>query len=208
MIEQRSEGWREQRAGKITASGFADAIAMHKKQPDKSTEAREKYKRTIVAEILSGIPKHEISSKSLSWGTEAEQFAREAYELETGLIVTQSGFVTHYQYEFIGCSPDGLVGNDGGIEMKCPHDEQVHINTWLEGMPEDHVAQVQGCMMVTGRHWWDFISYDPRQAEKFRLYVQRIPRDDKYINEMLLPGLLKFWAEVQQMVRAIEEKAA
>jgi predicted phage-related endonuclease len=208
MIDQRTEEWRSQRAGKITASGFADAIAMNKKKPTEPTAARMTYMRTIVAEILSGRPKHEITSKSLSWGTEAEEFARQAYELETGLVVVQSEFVTHYDYDFIGASPDGLIGTDGGIEMKSPHDEQVHIGTWLNGMPDDHIAQVQGNMMVTGRQWWDFVSYDPRQAEKYQLYIQRIARDDTYINETLLPGLLKFWAEVQQMLKRIQDRAA
>lgn len=207
-IEQRSEGWREARAGKITASCFADAIAMNKTKPGKSTATRDTYMRKVVAEILSGRPNHEISSKSLAWGTEAERFAREAYELETGLVVVESEFVTHYEYPFIGASPDGLVGNDGGLEMKSPHDEQVHIGTWLHGMPEDHIPQVQGNMMVTGRSWWDFVSYDPRQSEKYQLYVQRIHRDDEYISKTLLPSLLDFWADVQRMVKTIQDKAA
>lgn len=207
MIEQRSEGWFEQRMGKITASRFADAIATSKRD-GKPTAARQTYMRTLVAEILSGRPKHSVSSQAMTWGTEAEQFAREAYELETGLVVVEAGFTTHYAYDFIGGSPDGLVGNDGLIEIKCPHDEQVHIGTLLEGMPADHMPQVQGNLMVTGRSWLDFISFDPRQSEPYRLYVQRIERDDKYINETLLPGLLSFWGEVQQMVKAIQEKAA
>lgn len=208
MIDQRSEGWRAARAGKITASCFADAIAMNKKQPGKSTATRDTYMRTLVAEILSGRPKHEISSKSMAWGTEAEDFARKAYEIETGLVVVESEFLTHHQYPFIGASPDGLVGDSGGLEMKSPHDEQVHIGTWLYGMPEDHIPQVQGNMMVTGRLWWDFCSYDPRQAEPYRLYVQRIKRDDEYIEKTLLPGLLAFWCDVQRMVVTIQEKAA
>ena len=207
MIDQRSDAWFQQRSGRITASRFADAIAMNKKtgQP---TAARQTYMRTVVAEILSGRPKHSISSQALSWGTEAEQFAREAYELETGLVVAESGFVVHYEFDFIGGSPDGLVGADGIIEVKCPHDEQVHIGTWLDGMPADHIPQVQGNLMVTGRAFCDFISFDPRQAEPYRLYVQRIERDDKYISETLLPGLLDFWADVQRMVKTIQDKAA
>lgn len=207
MIEQRTDEWRSQRAGRITASGFADAIAMNKRKPTEPTEARNKYLRTIVAEILSGRPKHEISSKSLSWGTEAEEFARQEYELETGAIVVPSEFLTHPKYDFIGASPDGLVGDDGGIEMKCPHDEQVHICTLLDGMPEEHKAQVQGNMMVTGRKWWDFISYDPRQADDYKIYIQRIERDDKYIDETLLPGLLSFWDDVQSTLQRIKRAA-
>lgn len=206
MIDQRTDEWRNQRAGRITASGFADAIAMNKKKPTEPTAARTTYMRSIVAEILSGRPKHEISSKSLSWGTEAEVIARRAYELETGRIVNESEFLVHPLHDFIGASPDGLIDDDGGLEMKCPHDEQVHISTILDGMPADHMAQVQGNMMVTGRKWWDFVSFDPRQAEPYQLYIQRIPRDDKYIDEILLPGLLKFWDDLQVMLNKIKER--
>lgn len=222
MIEQRTDDWRSQRAGKITASRFTDAIStktvivqkeskkegIPKITAQEPTAARNTYMRTVVAEILSGRPKHEISSKSLSWGSEAEVFARKAYEIKTGLVVVESGFLLHPVYEFIGCSPDGLVGLDGGVEMKSPHDEQVHINTLLSGMPDEHMGQVQGCMAVTSRKWWDFISYDPRQAEKYRLYVQRIYRDDQYIDGVLMPGLLKFWDEVQEMIRQIDRRIA
>lgn len=205
-IEQRSEEWFAQRAGKITASRFADAIAMSKRKAGEPTEARSKYMRELVAEILMCAPKHSVSSQSMRWGTEVETFARESYELEHGVLVKESGFLLHPTCDFIGASPDGLVGEDGGIEMKCPHDEQVHISTWLDGMPEAHIGQVQGCMLVTGRKWWDFISYDPRQSEPFRLYVQRIPRDDAYIDTVLFPGLLQFWAEVQSMVDCLRRK--
>lgn len=222
MIEQRTDGWREARAGRITASCFADAISMktvvvqkeNKKEGKEKitklepTAARTTYMRTLVAEILSGRPKHEISSKSLSWGTEAEVFARQAYELETGLIVVQSEFVTHPEHDFIGASPDGLIDAVGGLEMKCPHDEQVHIGTILEGMPAEHIPQVQGNMMVTGREWWDFVSYDPRQSEPYRLYIQRIERNDEYIDQTLLPGLLRFWDDAQAMVEQIKRRVA
>lgn len=206
-IEQQTEAWFEQRSGRITASRFADAIAVNKKtgQP---TAARQTYMRTVVAEILSGRPKHSISSQALSWGNEAEKFARDAYETETGLVVAKSGFVMHYEFDFIGGSPDGLVGNDGLIEIKCPHDEQVHIGTILEGMPAEHIPQVQGNLMVTGRAWLDFISYDPRQSEPYRLYIQRIERDDEYIDQTLLPGLLRFWDDVQAMVEQIKRRVA
>ena len=204
---QHSDEWFSARAGRITASRFADAIAMNKKT-GASTATRDTYMRTVVAEILSGRPKHSISSQSLTWGTEAEQFARQAYELESGLVVTECGFIPHYEFDFIGGSPDGLVGNDGLIEVKCPHDEQVHIGTWLNGMPDDHMPQVQGNLMVTGRAWCDFISFDPRQAPKYQLYVQRIERDAEYIEKTLLPGLLAFWGEVQGMIQRIEKRAA
>jgi hypothetical protein len=219
MIEQRSAEWFAERAGCITASNFSDAIAMKEVVVQReskgtqritkmvSTEARNTYMRKVVAEILSGKPNHSVSSRSMSWGADMEDFAEEAYELHTGNIVTAAPFMRHPAYQFLGASPDGLIGKDGGKEMKCPYDEQVHIRTWLEGMPDDHIDQVQGGMLVTVRKWWDFVSYHPEQAPPFRLFIQRIERDDAYINTVLLPGLLQFWAEVNQMVEIIKQKA-
>lgn len=223
VIEQRTDEWRMQRAGKLTASRFIDAIAMTRPEPGEvfksgprkgqlklpeSLAPREKYKREVAFERLAGMPRHEIGGQALRHGTEVEPFAGEAYELHTGNIVTKAEFVCHPQYPFIGASPDFLVDLDGGGEMKCPLDEAVHIGTWLDGVPEDHLPQIQGGMLVTGRHWWDFVSYDPRQCEKLRLYVQRIHRDDAYINGILLPGLLQFNAEVEQLIAELQRRAA
>ena len=207
MIDQRTDGWHMQRAGKITASRFSDAISMKLvgREPNKqlvSTDARNTYMREIVSAILSGSPKPEINSSSLQWGRDVEPFAREAYEFQTGNLVNESGFVSHKDHGFIGCSPDGLVGSFGGVEIKCPKDPQIHIKTMLEGMPADHTGQVQGCMFVTGRDWWDFVSYDPRQRDGYRLYVQRIYRDDEYIKN-LERGLIDFWSYVQESLQKI-----
>lgn len=210
MIEQRTTDWHMQRCAKITASRFADALAFTKGSKNvapKPLECRNKYARELAFEILSGSPVHSISSKSMQWGTEAEVLAREAYELQTGAIVIESEFVSHPDYPYIGASPDGLIGKDGGMEIKSPHDEAVHIRTWQEGMPEEHLAQVQGNLFVTGRQWWDFVSYDPRQAEPYRLYIQRIQRDEEYI-EQLKTGLLAFWTDVQKIVSELKQKAA
>jgi putative phage-type endonuclease len=206
QIEQRTEQWFAQRAGKATASRFIDVVSLTK--AGKPTAGRERYMREIVFERLSGTPKHSVGALSLKWGTDVEQFAREAYEVESGDVVSETGFVTHPDYPFIGGSCDGLIGDDGIIEIKCPHDEQVHIETWLNGMSPDHRPQVQGNLLVTGRKYAVFISYDPRQNERFRLYHQRIERDDAYIDGVLLPGLLQFNAEVEQMIAELNRRAA
>jgi predicted phage-related endonuclease len=206
IVEQRSDEWRIARAGKLTASRFSDVVDITK--AGKPTAARGKYMREIVFERISQAPRHEVGGHALRWGSDVESFAREAFELETGLIVLPGQFVTHPEHPFIGCSPDGLIGSDGGYESKCPMDEAVHINTWLCGMPDEHKPQVQGCMFVTGRKWWEFVSYDPRVAERFRLYHQRIERDDAYITGVLLPGLLQFEKEVQVMMAELEARAA
>ena len=223
VIEQRTDEWRRKRAGKLTASRFADAISftggepgdVYKTGPKKglpkprqSTAARERYMREIVFERLTETPTHEVGGRATQWGTEVEPYGREAVELETGLFVTPAEFVTHPDYPFIGASPDGLIGADAGYESKCPMDEAVHINTLLNGMPDDHVPQVQGGMLVTGRTRWLFVSYDPRMSEPYRLFMQWIVRDDEYINGVLLPGLLQFEAEVQHMIKRLKERAA
>ena len=202
---QRSEQWKLERAGKLTASVFADVIATTRK--GEPTAEYNKLLRLKAFERLAGIPRHEMNGKALAWGSDLEEAAVEAYEIETGNIVEPSGFVLHPDYEFIGCSPDGLVGEHGGIEIKCPHDEQIHIQTWLDGMCSGHMAQVQGNMLVTGRLWWDFISYDPRQAPELRLYIQRIPRDEAYCQK-LRAALLEFEDKLGEMVNTLRKKAA
>lgn len=206
VIEQRSEAWRLERAGKLTASRFHDILAV--KKDGKPTAAREKCKREIVFERLAATARHEIGGQALRWGTDVELYGKEAFQLETGLMLVESPFLTHPQYPFIGCSPDALIGTDGGYESKCPMDEGVHIETWLTGMPEEHVPQVQGSMFVTGRQWWEFISFDPRMAARFQLYHQRIERDETYINTVLKPGLLQFEKEIVAMMKLLEAKAA
>lgn len=203
--EQKTDEWRQQRAGKLTASRFVDVIA--RTRDGKPTAARAKYLREIVFERLAGVAKHEVSSKSLAWGTDVEPFQREAFELETGLVVRESGFVLHPVYPFIGASPDGLIDPDGGLEMKSPHDEAVHVQTLLDGMPDEHIPQLQGNMAVTGRSWWYFTSYDPRQAPGLRLFVQRVPRDEKFI-ACLISELRGFHEEAEAMVKQLKRRAA
>lgn len=206
MSEQRSEEWFAARAGKITASRFVDVVAVGR--DGKPLKARQDYMLQLAFERTAGNAKQSVSSKAMSWGTDVERFAREAYELDRGVLVTDSGFATHPDHDFIGASSDGWVLADGLIEIKCPHDERVHVRTWLEGMPAGHIPQVQGNLLVTGRQWADFISYDPRAGERWRLYVERVKRDAAYIDNILLPALLRFESELQEMVRTLEERAA
>jgi hypothetical protein len=225
-IIQRSPEWVAARWQKITASRFADAVSFKEKTtkaavpaaPTKgreaaprefilvSSDARNTYMRQLVAELLAEVPREPVSSKSMSWGADAEAPAFEAWELETGIDLLPGGFFTHPDYPFIGASPDGLIRADGGLELKSPYDPQVHIRTWDEGMPDDHMPQVQGGIFCAKRSYWEFCSFDPRAKNKFQLYRQRIDRDSAYIKK-LETDLLQFWAEVQAMVKRIEEKA-
>ncbi|MBC7622327.1 MAG: YqaJ viral recombinase family protein, partial [Aeromicrobium sp.] len=123
-------------------------------------------------------------------------FAANLYTVETGLLVESVGFRRHRTIPFVGASADGLVGTNGGIEIKSPFNSGVHKRTWLNGMPAEHMPQVQGVMWVLELDWLDFISFDPRMPDDLRLYVQRIVRDDDYI-ENLKSKVTAFLSDVQ-----------
>lgn len=205
MIErqsnQGSSDWLRARAGCATASCFADILAVSKRD-GKPLKAREDYLMKLVVERITGEPTESASSFAMAWGTEAEPFARAEYELVTGNIVTEVGFVKHAKHMWVGASSDGLIGKVGGIEIKCPHNSGVHLQTWADGMPEHHLPQVMGQMWILGLEWTDFCSYDPRMqtgGEHLKLYRQRIERDQKYIDS-LEDQVLQFLAEVQVKV--------
>jgi putative phage-type endonuclease len=178
MIEQRTPEWLAARCGKWTGSKFVDVMAK------KTTQAYQKLIWSVVAERVSGTAADNVSGYALAWGTEVEPFAREAYELATGNIVEEFGFLQHPEYPFAGASPDGLIGIDGGLELKCPWSSAVHLERFLSGVPAEYIPQIQGCMWVTGRQWWDFASFDPRMPEKHRLLVIRVNRDDEFISRL------------------------
>jgi len=202
MIEQGSLGWHEARSGSATASRFADIIAVSKLTGE-PLKARTDYMWQLVTERLYRSPTEAFTSGPTEWGKKLEPFARQAYEVETGNIVIASEFVSHPRIEFCGSSPDGLIIPGGGIEIKCPKDRRVHMQTWRYGMPLDHMPQVQGNIWVNGLDWLDFISYDPRAPEDFRLYVQRIMREDKYILA-LESHVVQFLAEVKKLLEQID----
>jgi len=210
---QRSEDWYAARLGKATASRFKDAIAT-KKQTEKQKkdnlpgdpmQAQLDYLTELVVERLTQAPIQRYTTAAMTWGTEQEPAARAAYERVTGRIVEETGFVCHDTL-MAGCSPDGLVDWDGLIEIKCPWNTANHIETLLNGMPADHIPQVQGQMWITGREWCDFVSYDPRMPEALQLHVQRIQRDEAFIAD-LERRVTSFLAEVGNQVEALRRLA-
>lgn len=179
MLRTEQEAWRRERAGYVSASRFGDVIAFGKNgQPLK---ARQDYLAEIVTERLTGEPYSMILAPSLGWGNDVEPYAKIAYQVETGNVIEDVQLVKHPDIAWVACTPDGLIDNDGGYESKCPASSMVHLQTWLNGMPTEHQPQVQGGMWITGRKWWEFVSYDPRMPRNIRLYRQRIARDDTYI---------------------------
>jgi putative phage-type endonuclease len=199
---QRSEDWYAARLGKATASRFKDAIAVLKSGAP--AQAQRDYVTELVVERLTGQRVQKYVTAAMQWG-DHEPEARAAYERITGRIVEETGFVAHDTL-MAGCSPDGLVDWDGLIEIKCPWNTANHIETLLNGMPTEHIPQVQGQMWITGREWCDFVSYDPRMPEALQLHVQRIQRDEAFIAD-LERRVTSFLAEVGTQVEALRRLA-
>ena len=200
---QRSDDWYAARCGKATASRFKDVMARLKN--GNPAADRQKYLTELVVERLTGQPVPAYENAAMRWGTEQEAAARAAYEQRTGVAVEETGFIAH-DVLMAGCSPDGLVDWDGLIEIKCPYNSAVHIETLLNGMPAEHTAQVQGQMWITGREWCDFVSFDPRMPEPLQLYVQRIHADPKAIADLAF-GVSAFLKEVGAQVEALRRLA-
>lgn len=196
MIEQGSPEWFAQRLGKVTASRVADIMAKTKTGVSAS---RGNYLAQLVAERLTGQATDTFKSGAMQHGTETEPMARMAYETETGQMVTEVAMITHPTIEMAGASPDGLVGEDGLVEIKCPN-TSTHIATLLaDKVPSGYMAQMQWQMACTGRAWCDFVSFDPRMPEDMQLFIKRVPRDESLIAEYE-EEVVKFLAEVQETV--------
>lgn len=217
MIDQRSEEWFAERAGKITASRMHDVMLPRDREPFKSgprkgqpkpaPKALMDYAYQLAAERLTGRPRKQVKAAALQWGQDVEPAAVSAYQAETGEIVELCGFIQHPAHDFIGASPDFLVGDDGGGEIKSPESSEVHLETLLVGLPPEHIEQIQGGLWVTGRQWWDFVSFHPDFPDDLRIYIQRVPRDNAYITR-LESACLQMEADVQEILSQLNKKAA
>lgn len=198
MTEQRTEEWFAARLGKVTASRIKDVMA------GKTTAARRNYIAQLVAERLTNKAPESFTNAAMQWGTDQEPFARAAYEARTGVLVDETGLVDHPVIPNSGASPDGLVGDDGLVEIKCPN-TATHMETLLTRTPDsDYIGQMQWQMACTGRKWCDFVSYDPRMPENLQLCVIRVNRDDKKIGE-IEKEIIKFLAEVDEKLSKLKE---
>jgi putative phage-type endonuclease len=205
MIEQGSPEWFAQRCGKATASKIADIIATTKSGPSAS---RKNYLAQLVAERLTGTVAESYTNGAMQWGTDKEPEARAAYAFlhADGIAVTEAEFTVHPIITDSGASPDGLVGPDGLLEIKCPN-TATHIDTILSGkIDAKYITQMQWQMACTGRDWCDFVSYDPRMPEHLAIWVKRVHRDHVAIAE-LEAAVDTFLAEVAATVRALEAYA-
>lgn len=180
-IIQGSPEWHALRLGKVTASRVADVIAKTKSGPSAS---RASYMAELIAERLTGVSADRFTNAAMQHGTEYEPEAREAYEFYADAAVEQVAFVVHPHMSLAGASPDGLVGPDGLVEIKCPS-TATHLDTLLNGtIAGKYITQMQFQMACTGRAWCDFVSYDPRMPEHMRIWIKRVPRDAAAIDDM------------------------
>jgi putative phage-type endonuclease len=177
-IEQRTAEWHQQRLGKVTASRVADATA---KTKTGWGAARGNYLVELIVERLTGLPADRFTSAAMEWGTAVEPQARAAYAAYMACDVGELGFIDHPTVPMSGASPDGVVGLDGLLEIKCPN-TATHIDTLLgEPIDKKYIAQMQWQMACTGRNCCDFVSYDPRLPAELQLFVQPVKRDDAMI---------------------------
>lgn len=181
MMEQRTDEWFAARLGKVTASRVGDVMA--KTKTGYST-SRANYMAQLVVERMTGKVAESYSNAAMQWGTDTEPLARAAYESQAQVLVDEIGFVDHPTITMSGASPDGLVGQDGLIEIKCPN-TSTHIDTLLAGtIKSDYQLQMLWQMACTGRQWCDFVSYDPRMPDDLQLRVIRVTRDNQRIAQI------------------------
>jgi len=181
-MDQRTDEWYAARLGKVTASRISDVLSKGKTGESASKAT---YRAELIAERLTRERAQNFVSAAMIWGNEYEPMARSAYELETGLIVTEVGFIDHPTVPMSGASPDGLVGDDGLVEIKCPG-TKTHIDLLLNKIvPSKYIAQMQWQMACSGRAWADFVSFDPRMPEHLMIEVIRVARDQSFIDECI-----------------------
>lgn len=190
--EQGSVEWLSLRLGKITASRVKDVLTKGRgTSPSKTAES---YMMELIAEILTGNSKPFFENDAMRWGTETEPQARAMYAVNNDFVdVKEVAFVEHN--EQVGISPDGLIGDDGLLEIKCPNTTTQLKRALSDDYSADYKAQIQMQLWVTEREWCDFLSFDPRLECEAGYLQQRVFRDEEYIEEMKV----KVYAFVEKM---------
>jgi putative phage-type endonuclease len=199
MMDQGSESWFQVRIGKVTASRVADVIA---KTKTGYSASRDNYMAQLICERLTGLKGESFTNAAMQHGTDTEPLARAAYEALKDVLVDEVGFVPHPTIQMAGASPDGLVGEDGLIEIKCPN-TATHIDTLLsETVPSKYFTQMQFQLSCTGRKYCDFVSFDNRLPPELQLFVKRVPRDEVFIR-LIEAEIVQFIAELDDKINKL-----
>ena len=200
---QRSMAWFQAHCGIVTASSMAAVMGFTQK--GEPTEKRKTYFRQKLAELLTGIAiQDNYVSREMLEGIEKEPLGIAAYESQEGVMVEAIGFALHDEIARLGCSPDGLVGNDGGIEGKCPK-PGTHLQYVLDGrIPEIYLPQIHTEVFVTGRKWWDFFTFCPEVPKPLQLMVIRYERSQKDM-DLIAEHAQRFNGEIDAAVERLRK---
>jgi hypothetical protein len=173
--EQGSDAWLQSRLGRPTASNFGKLITT----TGKASTSAEAYINELIAQRITGEIPEFFKSEAMQRGNDLEASAKALYEFTRDVEVVEVGLCLHDEFD-CGASPDGLVGDDGGLEIKCPL-PHTHVSYLRDGnIPSKYIPQVQGCLWITGREWWDFMSYHPAMED----LIVRVYRDEAYIKKL------------------------
>ncbi len=201
-LEQRSPEWMTMRNGCVTGSRVADVCAKLKKGGPAA--CRQNYLIEVAVSRLTGLAPDRFVTPAMQWGIDNEQFARAAYEMQADCMVESIGFAIHPRLDFFGASPDGLIGKDGVLELKCPTSD-THLGYILGGvLPLYYMPQMLAEMACTERQWCDFVSFDPRMPKNLQLFVRRFQRDDELITALEVE-VAAFLLEVDALLEQIEQ---
>lgn len=206
MNPQGSDEWKQERCGHLTASRMADVLATLKSGGEAAS--RRNLRVRLAVERLTGLPSPDgFQSQAMLDGIENERLAVVAYERFAPDLVEAVSFVRHPRIEWYGASPDGLVGDDGLLEVKCPI-PATHVEYLLAGkVPSEYVPQMLAQLSCTGRRWVDFVSFCPSMPENLRVFLVRLERDDKEV-ERIEAEAVRFLKEVDEMVEKLRRRAA
>jgi putative phage-type endonuclease len=202
-MEQRTEEWFQARLGKVTASAVADMMA--KTKTGAASADRANLLARLLTERLTGEPTVGFTNAAMQWGVDTEDQARAAVAFEIGEAIEEVGFVDHPEIEGLGASPDGLIGTDGLVEIKCPN-TATHIDTLLsQKVAKKYLLQMQTQLACTGRQWCLFASYDPRLPQHLQLWTTKVARDPVLIKE-IETETKKFLAELEDKIEKLNEQ--
>jgi putative phage-type endonuclease len=200
MFDQGTPEWLAERAGKVTASMLSNVMMA------KTTAGYQNYLAQLICERLTGEPVDTFKSAAMEHGNETEPQARAFYEMETGNDVVECGFIQHATLANSGASPDGLIGDDGGLEIKAPQPAK-HIKNLMGGtIDKAYMLQMQWGMACTGREWWDFVSFNPSFPAHLQLHVQKVKRDQEMIED-ITAAVTSFLSEMESKLRVLEARA-
>jgi putative phage-type endonuclease len=202
QIQQRSPEWYTARCGSLGASQIADVMA---KTKSGYSTSRANVMAQLLCERLTGCPTESFINAAMQWGIDTEAEARSSYCFLMDAEVSEVGLIHHPELPYTHCSPDGLVGTDGLVEIKCPNTAQHLEHLLSETVPQKYILQMQWQMRCAGRAWCDFVSYDPRVPEHLRMFCKRVTRDDALIDE-IEAEVTKFLRELAEKILALDTK--